>query len=129
MSRHHSPLLPLSLTHPSFLPSLLCSSLIVHLLTPRQPDVVPALIVDFGYLISKHKLEEGDKFEDHLNKNSRIESSAIVDPCLRTVSKGSLIQLERIGFFRVDEAYSAANNRPVVLFKIPDGKAKCCDKK
>ena len=122
MPRHHSahsPWLPLYLILPSSLPAPLF----------RQPDVVPALIVDFGYLISKHKLEEGDKFEDHLNKNSRIESSAIVDPCLRTVSKGSLIQLERIGFFRVDEAYSAANNRPVVLFKIPDGKAKCCDKK
>jgi glutamyl-tRNA synthetase len=88
--------------------------------------VIPALVVDFDYLISKHKLEDGDKFEDHINKDSRTESSAIVDPCLRTVAKGTIIQLERIGFFRVDEAYSAANNKPIVLFKIPDGKQKCC---
>ena len=82
--------------------------------------------MDFDYLISKHKLEDGDKFEDHLNKVTRTEAAAVVDPCLRTVPKGAIIQLERMGFFRVDEAYSAAGNKPVVLFKIPDGKAKCC---
>lgn len=121
----------------------------------QQPDVVPALVVEFDHLISKAKLEEGDNFADHLNKvrnavsssnqpflsvsiaNStilplsirtvqvtRTEATAIVDPCFRTVAKGTIVQLERIGFFRVDEAYNAATNKPVVLFKIPDGKAK-----
>ena len=88
--------------------------------------MVPATVVEFDYLISKHKLEDGDKFEDHLTKVTRTDSAAIVDPCLRVVPRGSIIQLERIGFFRVDEAYSAANNKPVVLFRIPDGREKCC---
>ena len=28
-------------------------------ITEPQPDVVPATLVDFDYLISKHKLEDG----------------------------------------------------------------------
>lgn len=56
---------------------------------------------------------------------TRTESRAIVDPCFRAVERGQIIQLERMGFFRVDAAF-AGPDKPVVLFRIPDGKAKCC---
>lgn len=46
---------------------------------------------------------------------------AICDPCLRLLNKGDVIQLERKGFFRVDESY-VSDSKPVVLFAIPDGR-------
>ncbi len=49
---------------------------------------------------------------------------AIGDACLRTVPVGTVIQLERKGFFRVDKAYGGSAAKPIVLFAIPDGKTK-----
>jgi hypothetical protein len=40
---------------------------------------------------------------------------------LRNVAQGTVIQLERKGFFRVDSAYGGVG-KPPVLFAIPDGK-------
>ena len=31
-----------------------------------------------------------------------------------------------MGFFRVDQAYGGSDAKPVILFRIPDGKQKCC---
>lgn len=51
------------------------------------------------------------------------------DPELKTLKKGDIIQLQRRGFFKVDQAYKPASEfsaveTPVVLFSIPDGHAK-----
>ena len=43
------------------------------------------------------------------------------DPCLRLVAAGEVIQLERKGFFRVDQPYGGPG-RPAMLFAIPDGR-------
>lgn len=43
------------------------------------------------------------------------------DPCLRLVRAGEVIQLERKGFFRVDQAFGGPS-KPAVLFAIPDGR-------
>lgn len=37
---------------------------------PDIPDLVPLLLVDFGHLLTKKKLEEDDVFEDFVNPNS-----------------------------------------------------------
>lgn len=42
---------------------------------------------------------------------------------MRVLPAGTVIQLERKGFFRIDEPYGGPN-KPAVLFAIPDGKAK-----
>jgi len=39
------------------------------------------------------------------------------------VRPGEVLQLERKGFFRCDQAYGGSLDRPAVLFLIPDGKA------
>lgn len=86
-------------------------------------ELVPCRVFEFDHLISKAKLGEDDKFEDFVNPVSRVEHAAWGDPCLRTVAAGSVIQLERKGFFRVDQAFkSGAESKPMVLFAIPDGK-------
>mmetsp|Transcript_4746 Transcript_4746/g.4905 ORF Transcript_4746/g.4905 Transcript_4746/m.4905 type:complete len:635 (+) Transcript_4746:1-1905(+) len=85
------------------------------------PDLVPLNILEFDHLISKPKLADNENFQDFLNPITKIESSALGDPCMRTIQVGTVIQLERKGFFRCDVAYGGPA-RPVVLFSIPDGK-------
>lgn len=51
------------------------------------------------------------------------------DPELRKLKKGDIIQLQRRGFFKVDEAYEPINlnttrEKPIILFYIPDGHTK-----
>ncbi len=45
------------------------------------------------------------------------------DANMRTLQKGDIIQLERKGYFIVDEPLSKAG-KPVVLFAIPDGRER-----
>lgn len=50
------------------------------------------------------------------------------DPELKKCKTGDIIQLQRRGFYRVDQAYEPATElsgieQPVILFFIPDGKA------
>ncbi len=87
------------------------------------PDCVKCTLVSFDHLISKPKLEENDSFQDFLTPQTRIETSALCDPCLRTVNTGEVVQLERKGFFKVDRAYGGPD-KPAVLFAIPDGRQK-----
>ncbi|RHY32170.1 hypothetical protein DYB32_002796 [Aphanomyces invadans] len=86
-------------------------------------DVVPATLVEFDHLISKPKLEESDNFQDHLTPVTRAEMHAIGDHGLRNLQAGQVIQLERRGYFRVDQPY-ISKDRPLVLFMIPDGKQR-----
>lgn len=51
------------------------------------------------------------------------------DPELKKLKEGDIIQLQRIGFFRVDVPYKPASpfsckEQPVILFYIPDGHTK-----
>ncbi|RHY27363.1 hypothetical protein DYB25_004518 [Aphanomyces astaci] len=86
-------------------------------------DVVPATLVEFDHLISKPKLEESDNFQDHLTPVTRAEMRAIGDHGLRNLKTGDVIQLERRGYFRVDQPF-LSKDRPLVLFMIPDGKQR-----
>ena len=87
------------------------------------PDCVECTLVSYDHLISKAKLDDGDSFQDFITPQSKVESSALCDPCLRNVNAGEVIQLERKGFFRVDKAYGGPG-KPAVLFAIPDGRTK-----
>ena len=74
-------------------------------------------------MITKRKVEENDDVKDLVNKNSRIEYTAIAEGSLRTIQKGASIQLERRGYFFVDQA-ALGDSRQIRLNFIPDGKAK-----
>ena len=87
------------------------------------PDVVHVQMIEFDHLISKAKLEEGDDFKDHLNVDTRAETEGLGDHGLRICQKDDIIQLERRGFYRVESPY-VSKSRPMVLYMIPDGKAK-----
>jgi glutamyl-tRNA synthetase len=83
---------------------------------------VELILQDYDYLITKKKLEEDDKFEDHLNTVTISEVDCLGDSNLRELKVGDIIQLERKGYFICDE--SLATKDKIVLISIPDGKAE-----
>ena len=85
--------------------------------------VIPLVLQDFDYLITVPKLDEGDDFQAAINKVTKIETLAIGEPAMRNLQAGDIIQLERKGFYRVDRPYMA-EDRPMVLIYIPDGRVK-----
>ncbi|OZJ03417.1 hypothetical protein BZG36_03603 [Bifiguratus adelaidae] len=85
------------------------------------PDLVPALLFDYDYLITKKKLEEGDDVKDFLTPVSEYKVPAVCDANVRALKAGDIIQLERKGFFIVDKEATIAD--PIHLIRIPDGKA------
>jgi tRNA synthetases class I (E and Q), anti-codon binding domain len=60
--------------------------------------------------------------EEHVNKNSLIETTGFGDSALRSLNKGDKIQLERKGYFIVDSPFLYPNKPPVFVL-IPDGTA------
>ena len=90
---------------------------------PDIPSLVPVQVVDFDYLITKKKLEEGDLFEDCVNPATEFVTEAVGDANLKDLKKGEIIQLERRGYFICDQAYGGPNV-PVKLLSIPDGRAQ-----
>ena len=89
----------------------------------ESPDNIPVVLSEFDNLISKEKLEEEDKFEDHINPDTWAESAVIGDAGLKTLKEHDIIQLERRGFYRVDRPY-VNETKPLMLFMVPDGKKK-----
>jgi glutamyl-tRNA synthetase len=69
------------------------------------------------------QLEEDDTFEDFVNRVSWRETVAIGDPNMRCLQQGDTIQLERKGFYKVDEAMTKPG-KALVLLNIPDGHIK-----
>ena len=68
------------------------------------------------------KIEETDDIEKLVNKNSKIEYSAIAEGCLRTLQRSTIFQFERRGFYIVDKL--GLVSQQLTCNFIPDGKAK-----
>lgn len=85
------------------------------------PDNMSLQLMYYDHIITKKKVEEGDKIEDLVNPNSKKQVMAIGDSNCRNLQKGEILQLERKGYFIVDEAYLNAK-KPIVLNYIPDGR-------
>ncbi|KAG6750325.1 hypothetical protein POTOM_044813 [Populus tomentosa] len=88
---------------------------------PDTSELVNLTLVDFDYLITKKKLEEGESFLDVLNPCTKKETAALGDSNMRNLKRGEILQLERKGYFRCDAPF-VRPSKPVVLFAIPDGR-------
>ncbi|KDP23319.1 hypothetical protein JCGZ_23152 [Jatropha curcas] len=88
---------------------------------PEITELVNILLVEFDYLITKKKLEEGENFLDVLNPLTKREIEAIGDSNMRNLKRGEILQLERKGYFRCDVPF-VRPSKPIVLFAIPDGR-------
>lgn len=91
-----------------------------------DPDTtVEISLTEFDHLITKKKVEENDDVKQLVNHNSRIEYTAIAEGSLRTIQRGASIQLERRGYFLVDQAATGQDNKNTIKLNfIPDGKSK-----
>lgn len=84
---------------------------------------IPVTLYEFDNLISKEKLEEDDKFQDFINPNTLATTEVIGDVGLKTLQKNEIIQLERRGYYRVDQPFMS-EEKGLILFMVPDGKSK-----
>ncbi|XP_050221692.1 glutamate--tRNA ligase, cytoplasmic [Mercurialis annua] len=88
---------------------------------PETNELVNITLMEFDYLISKKKLEEGENFMDVLNPCTKKEIPAIGDSNMRNLKRGEVLQLERKGYYRCDVPF-VRPSKPIVLFAIPDGR-------
>jgi len=80
------------------------------------------ILQEFDHVVTKPKLGEDDELKDIINPCSKYETKALADPALKTLQKGTKLQLERRGYYIID-SIAFPPGEPVVLVKIPDGKA------
>uniref|UniRef100_A0A1A9WPS7 Bifunctional glutamate/proline--tRNA ligase n=1 Tax=Glossina brevipalpis TaxID=37001 RepID=A0A1A9WPS7_9MUSC len=89
----------------------------------------PTYCVYFDNIINKSVLGKDEDFKQYIGHKTREESQMLGDPELKKCKKGDIIQLQRRGFFKVDNAYQPPSPytnviSPVILFSIPDGHTK-----
>ncbi|KAI8080562.1 tRNA synthetases class I, catalytic domain-containing protein [Thamnidium elegans] len=84
-------------------------------------DATDCLLLDYDYLITKKKVEEGDEVKDLVTPESEFRYAAIADGNIRDLKKGDIFQFERKGYFILDAPATATE--PAHFIRIPDGKA------
>lgn len=84
--------------------------------------LAPVRLLDFDYLITKMKLEEDDKFEDFLTKETVFETDALAEFGVTKLKAGEAIQFERKGYYILDREQGRDGRREFI--KIPDGKVE-----
>lgn len=83
--------------------------------------LTPLELLDYDFLITKKKMEEEDNFSDFINPATETKIEAVGDQNLKTVKKGTILQLERRGYYICDSEWS--ETQPCKLILIPDGRA------
>lgn len=86
----------------------------------------PAVCTYYDHIISKPVLDKNDDFKDFINMNTQTDIEMLGDPELRALKKGEIVQIQRRGFFIVDQAYrpmspNICKPTPIRLISIPDG--------
>jgi glutamyl-tRNA synthetase len=90
---------------------------------PDSAENVAISMSEFDYLIKVPNLLEGDNFEAAINPVTKLDTCLVGEPAMRLMQPNDIIQVERRAFFRCDRAY-LSEDRPAVLFSIPDGRVK-----
>jgi glutamyl-tRNA synthetase len=85
-------------------------------------SLTPCILTTFDHIITKDKLEDQDDILDFINHNSVSKVETIGDVNLKDLRKGSIVQFERKGYYRLDTAYNKETGEPGEFFNIPDGK-------
>jgi glutamyl-tRNA synthetase len=70
------------------------------------------------------QVEEEDDFQQLVNEHSKTETAALGDINMAQLPKGTVLQLERKGYYIVDDPYGGSPDKPAVLLNIPDGRSK-----
>ncbi|XP_069624579.1 bifunctional glutamate/proline--tRNA ligase isoform X2 [Ranitomeya imitator] len=102
---------------------------ITWLADTHKAPLTPTVCVNYDHLITKPVLGKEEDFKQYINRSSKQEEVMLGDPCLKTLKKGDIIQLQRRGFYICDETYepfspNSCMEAPCVLIYIPDGHTK-----
>ena len=102
---------------------------VTWLVDSTKAPLTPVISVDFDHLIHKGVLGKDEDFKTFIGHQTRFETPMLGDDELKTLKVGDIIQIQRKGFYRVDEEYkpaslSSCKESPIVLFAIPDGHTK-----
>lgn len=80
-------------------------------------------LLDYDYLITKKKLEEGDNVEDFVTPTTEFRVEAFADANVLELKKGDIMQFERKGYYILDGIIGDGKEKRLEFIKIPDGKA------
>ncbi|MEQ2247705.1 Bifunctional glutamate/proline--tRNA ligase [Ilyodon furcidens] len=102
---------------------------ITWLAETNSAPLLPTICINYQPLINKAVITKDDDFKEYINKNSKLEEKMLGDPCLKSLKKGDIIQLQRRGFYICDQPYepvspNSCKESPCVLLYIPDGHTK-----
>jgi len=89
---------------------------------PDIENVTKCILREYDHVLTKPKMEDDDELKDFINYDSQKDIPSKGDPSLKNLQKGDKIQLERRGYFIVDQV--PFRGEPMVLIEIPDGRAK-----
>lgn len=84
-------------------------------------ELQDVLLVDYDFLITKKKVEEGDNVQDLVTPVSEFKTPAMADANIANLKKGDIIQFERKGYYILDAPKT--ESQPAFFIAIPDGKA------
>ena len=83
-------------------------------------ELVPLVMYDFDYLITKDKLEDDDVLEEVLTKDTEFKTEALADCNVAELKEDDIVQFDRKGYFRIDRAFK--HGESVQAFQIPTGR-------
>lgn len=93
---------------------------------PANTPLIDVTLLDYDYLITKKKLEEGDDVADFVTPQTEFRVEALADSNVAALNKGDIIQFERKGYYIVDNVRGSAAGGDLHLdfISIPDGRAE-----
>lgn len=86
-----------------------------------EHPLVDITLLDYDYLITKKKLEEGDELEKIVTPVTEFREDALADANVKDLRKSDIIQFERKGYYIFD-GYGD-NGKCMEFIHIPDGRA------
>jgi glutamyl-tRNA synthetase len=92
---------------------------------PNAPKLISASLVDFDYLLTKKKVEEGEDWLSFVTPVTEFRKDALVDSNCGILEPGTVIQFERKGYYILDSVKRGLDGQSVTsldFFLIPDGK-------
>ncbi|KAJ7494769.1 glutamyl-tRNA synthetase [Mycena galericulata] len=85
--------------------------------------LVEVVLIDYDYIITKKKLEDGDNWEDFITPKTEFREEALADAnVLHITGEGEerIMQFERKGYYRCD---CVGTDGRLEFIRIPDGRA------
>ncbi|CAB3410817.1 unnamed protein product [Caenorhabditis bovis] len=87
---------------------------------------IAVVTADYDHIISKAVIGKDEDWKNFINYDSVKYTKMIGEPAMRNLKKGDIIQLQRKGFYIVDQVYNPKSElsgveTPLLLIAVPDG--------